>query len=267
MNRRTFLKSVPVLAMLASAKSGFSADANTATPSTGSTSSPQASSGQASSPQAGSTSSPQAGSTSSPQAQPTIGTDGVIKLNQPDLKKGVSIMEALKKRKTERNISDKKLTLQQLSEVLWAADGINRPNEGKRTSPAAMAKYAVDIYVVLPEGVYLYDVAKHELTPVAKGDFRKQAGMQDFVYIAPVNLVYVLNLKNWQDMSRPIPEQKRDRWIAVELGCIAQNVHLYCASEGLGATIRGMIDENKFSEVIKVKPEQILLAQAVGYPK
>ena len=231
MNRRTFLKSVPALAILASAETGLTQDVNTAT-------------------------------ASAPQAQPVIQTDGVIKLNQPDLSKGISIMASLKKRKSERNISDKKLTLQQLSEVLWAADGVNRP-DGKRTSPAAMAKYAVDIYVALPEGVYLYDVAKHELTPVAKGDFRKQAGMQDFVYIAPVNLVYVLNLKNWQNMS----DQKRDRWIAVELGCIAQNVHLYCASEGLGATIRGMIDEKKFSEVIKVKPEQILLAQTVGYPK
>jgi len=242
MNRRTFLKSVPVVAALAAAKSSFSEDANTVTPST--------SSGQA----------------SSPQAQAVIQTDGVIKLNQPDLTKGISVMAALKKRKTERNISDKKLTLQQLSELLWAADGINRP-DGKRTSPAAMAKYAVDIYVVLPEGVYLYDVAKHELTLIVKGDFRNQSGMQDFVYIAPVNLVYVLNLKNWQDMSQPMPEQKRDRWIAVELGCIAQNVHLYCASEGLGTVIRGMIDEKKFSEVIKVKPEQILLAQTVGYPK
>jgi nitroreductase len=233
MNRRTFLKSVPVVAALAAAKNSFSADANTAT-------------------------------SAAPQAQLTIGTDGVIKLNQPDLKKGVPMMEALSKRKTERNLSDKKLTLQQLSEVLWAADGINRPNEGKRTSPAAMAKYAVDIYAVLPEGVYLYDVAKHELSPIVKGDFRKESGMQDFVYIAPLNLVYVLNLKNWQDISRPIPEQKRDRWIAVELGCIAQNVHLYCASEGLGTVIRGMIDEKKFSEVIKVKPEQILMAQTVG---
>ncbi len=233
MNRRTFLKSVPVVAVLAAAKSSFSEDANTAVG-------------------------------TALKAEPVIATEGVIKLSKPDLTKGVPMMEALKKRKTERNLSDKKLTLQQLSEVLWAADGINRPNEGKRTSPAAMAKYAVDIYVVLPEGVYLYDVAKHELTLVVKGDFRKESGMQDFVYIAPVNLVYVLNLKNWQDMSRPILEQKRDRWIAVELGCIAQNVHLYCASEGLGTVIRGMIDEKKFSEVIKVKPEQIALAQTVG---
>jgi hypothetical protein len=234
MNRRTFLKGVPALAMMASAKTGFSADANAAA--------------------------------AAPQAQTIPQTDGVIKLSQPDLNKGISIMQAFKKRRSDRNFSDKKLTLQQLSEVLWAADGINRPEskERNRTSPAAMAKYAVDIYAVLPEGVYLYDVAKHELALVAKGDFRKQSGMQDFVYITPVNLVYVLNLKNWQDMSRPIPVPKRDRWIDVELGCIAQNVHLYCASEGLGTVIRGMIDEKIFSEVIKVKPEQILLAQTIG---
>jgi len=235
MNRRTFLKSVPVVAALAAAKSSFSEDANTASSSTG-------------------------------QLQAVIQTDGVIKLNQPDLTKGISVMEALKKRKTHREISDKKLTLQQLSELLWAADGINRP-DGKRTSPAARAKYAVDIYVVLPEGVYLYDVAKHELAPVAKGDFRKLAGMQDFVFIAPVNLVYVINLKNWQNNNRPVPEQKRDMWIHYEVGFLAQNVHLYCASEGLGATIRGMIDEKKFSEVIKVRPEQVVLAQTIGYPK
>ena len=232
MNRRTFLKSVPALAMLASAKTGFSAEANTA---------PSA----------------------VPQAQPITEAEGVIKLLQPDLKKGAATMEALSKRRTDRNLSDKKLTLQQLSEVLWAADGVNRP-DGKRTAPAAMKKYAVDIYAVLPEGVYSYDVAKHELTLVVKGDFRKECGMQDFVYIAPLNLVYVLNLKDWQDTSRPLPQSKRDRWIDVELGCIAQNVHIYCASEGLGTVIRGMIDENKFSEVIKVKPEQILMAQTVA---
>jgi hypothetical protein len=231
MDRRTFLKSVPAMAMLASAETSFSADANTATAS----------------------------------VQQVIAGD-VIKLSKPDLKKGFLAMEALSRRRSDRNYSDKKLTLQQLSEVLWAADGANRP-DGKRTAPAAMAKYAVDIYAVLPEGVYLYDVAKNELTLVAKGDFRKMAGMQDFVYITPLNLVYVLNMKNWQDMSRPIPEQKRSRWIDVELGCIAENVHIYCASEGLGTVIRGMIDEKKFSEVIKVKPEQILMAQTVGYLK
>ncbi len=233
MNRRTFLKGVPALAILASTRPGFSEDANTAT-------------------------------SSVEDLQAAIQKGGVIKLNPPDLKKGVGLMEALKKRKTQRNISDKKITLQQLSELLWAADGVNRP-DGKRTSPAAMAKYAVDIYVVLPEGVYLYDVAKHELEPVAEGDFRRETGLQDFVYIAPVNLVYVVNLKNWQDLGRPILDDKRDRWIQCEVGCIVQNVYLYCASEGLGSVVRGYFDENKLSEVIKVKPEQVVLAHTIGH--
>ncbi len=232
MNRRTFLKSVPAMAMLASAKVGFSADANIAT------------------------------------AAHQVVTGDIIKLTKPDLKKGIPTMGALSKRKSDRNYSDKKLTLQQLSEVLWAADGVNRP-DGKRTAPTAIFMYAVDIYAVLPEGVYLYDVAKHALTLVVKGDFRKDTGTQeypqDFVPIAPLNLVYVLNFsKNWQDAA---VNKNRDRWVAVELGCIAENVHMYCASEGLGTVIRGLIDENKFCKVIKVKPEQILLAQTVGYLK
>jgi len=230
MDRRTFLKSVPALAVLASVQPSFSEDGT------------------------------------SDDLQAAITTGGVIKLNQPSLDKGIGLMAALKKRMTYRNISDKKLTLQQLSELLWSADGVNRP-DGKRTSPAAMAKYAVDIYVVLPEGVYLYDVAKHELTPVAKGDFRKEAGKQDFVYTAPVNLVYVINLKNWENLNRPVPEKKRDRWIILEAGFFVQNVYLYCASEGLGTVVRGYIDEDKFAKVIKVKPEHVILAQTVGHLK
>ena len=235
MNRRTFLKSVPALTVLASANTGFADDANEATVA---------------------------------NQQPIPQTYDVIKLNPPDLNQGISLMQALKKRKTNRDISDKKLTLQQLSDLLWAADGINRP-DGKRTSPAAMGIYCVDIYVVLPEGVYLYDSAKHELKPVAKGDFRKAAGMQDFVFIAPVNLVYVFTLRNPKNSPAPapVPEEKRKIWGDVEVGCMVQNVYLYCASEGLGATVRGMIDQKKFSEVIKIKPEQIVLAQTIGYPK
>lgn len=234
MNRRSFLKSVPALAMLASAQSSFSEEGTA--PSL------------------------------ADELQAAIGAGGAIKLSPPDLNKGIPVMAALKRRKSQREISEKRLTLQQLSELLWAADGVNRP-DGKRTSPAAQAKYAVDIYVVLQEGVYLYDVAKHELGLVAKGDFRKLAGTQDFVSKTPVNLVYVINLKNWQNLSRPVPEKKRDIWTHIEAGCIAQNVYLYCASEGLGTVVRALIDEKQLSEVIEVKPEQIVLAQTIGYPK
>jgi len=233
MNRRMFLKAVPAIGVLGITSSSFSEDANTTN-----------------------------------NVNIATGADGVIKLNPPDLNGGISLMQALKKRKTNRDISDKKVTLQQLSDLLWSADGVNRP-DGKRTSPAAMGIYCVDIYVVLPEGVYLYDSAKHELKPVAKGDFRKLAGMQDFVFITPVNLVYVFTLRNPKDNHgpAPVPEEKRKIWGDVEVGCMVQNVYLYCASEGLASVVRGMLDQKKLGETIKVKPEQIIVAQTIGYPK
>jgi SagB-type dehydrogenase family enzyme len=240
MNRRTFLKSVPALTIFAAARPGLTEDANTSTKFT----------------QEARSISQTAGA-----VQPDT-----IKLNLPELDKGISIMQALKKRKTQRDITDKKLTLQQLSDLLWAADGVNRP-DGKRTAPAAMAIYCVDIYAVLPEGVYFYDVPKHELKLIAKGDFRKLAGMQDFVYIAPLNLVYVLNIRQAPKSPMQVSEEKRVLWAHFEVGFLAQNVNLYCASEGLGATVRGIIDQKKFGELIKVKPEQVVLAQTIGYPK
>jgi SagB-type dehydrogenase family enzyme len=189
-----------------------------------------------------------------------------IKLNAPQLEKGISVMKALKNRITDRNISEKALTLQQLSEVLWAADGINR-KDGKRTAPAAMGIYAVDIYVVLQEGIYLYDVKDHALNPIAEGDFRRTAGMQEFVYTAPLNLVYIINIPNSANNRMTASEDQKKTWAQYEVGFIVQNVYLYCASAGLGTTVRAFVDREKFSEIIKVKPDQIALAQTVGFPK
>jgi nitroreductase len=237
MDRRTFLKSVPAMTILAAAGTGLAEDANTTTV------------------------------VETQSISPAVGGLETIKLNPPELEKGISLMQALKKRKTTRDITDKKLSLQQLSDLLWAADGVNRP-DGKRTAPAAMGIYCVDIYAVLPEGVYFYDAPKQELKPVAKGDFRKLAGMQDFVFISPVNLVYVFTIKNPKNAPpAPIPEEKRKTWGDVEVGCMVQNVYLYCASEGLGTIVRGMIDQKKFGELVKVKPEQIIVAQTIGYSK
>jgi SagB-type dehydrogenase family enzyme len=239
MNRRTFLKAVPALGVLGVTNLSFSKDANDV-------------------------------NTMADVNKPMTPAEPVgepIKLNPPELSKGVSLMQALKQRKTNRSISNKSLTPQQLSDLLWSADGVNRP-DNKRTSPAAMGVYNTDIYVVLAEGVYLYEPVKQELKPVAKGDFRKSAGMQDFVFSAPVNLVYVYNPKDSKNpRAQQISQEKRLVWIDVEVGCMVQNVYLYCASEGLATVVRGMIDQKKFGELVKVKPEQVIIAQTVGFPK
>lgn len=238
MNRRTFLKAVPALGVLGVADLSFSKDSNDA-------------------------------AVAVDVNKPILSAEPIgepVKLSSPDLNSGISLMQSLKQRKTNRGISDKKLTPQQLSEALWAADGVNRP-DGKRTSPAAMGVYTIDIYAVLAEGVYLYDPARPELKPVVKGDFRKSTGMQDFVGKAAMELVYVYAPKESKKPSIPVPQEKLHGWAEVEVGCMVQNVYLYCASQGLASVVRGMIDQKKFGELVKVKPEQVIIAQTVGVPK
>ena len=100
-----------------------------------------------------------------------------IKLNPPDLKRGLPFMEALSVKASAREFSEKELSLQDLSDLLWAADGINRPTENKSTASSAMNAHDVRIYVFMKEGAYLYDPPKHELTPVQAGDLRSQIMM------------------------------------------------------------------------------------------
>jgi nitroreductase len=190
-----------------------------------------------------------------------------IKLDLPKLDKGISIMQALKNRKSVKELSDKKLSLQHLSEILWAANGVNR-EDGKRTAPSAMNKHLVDVYVVLQEGVYLYEPVKHQLLPIVEGDFRKMAGRQDYVYTAPVNLIYVADLGKLKDLGVTAPTEEKLKWAYIEAGHKAENVYLYCASEVLGATTRMLIDKEKFDNVVKLRSEQIIIsAQTVGYPR
>lgn len=175
-------------------------------------------------------------------------------------------MQALKNRHSDKEYADTKLTKQQLSEVLWAADGVNR-EDGHRTAPSAMGKYPIDIYVVLEEGIYLYNPAKHELTPVAQGDFRKQSASQDYAHTAPLNLVYVADFEKFAGVRDASPE-KMTEWACMESGAQAQNVYLYCASEGLASVFRVSIDKDQFGKAINVRPSQsIIAAQTVGHAK
>lgn len=175
---------------------------------------------------------------------------------------GMPLMEAFQLRKSQRSFSSKELTSQQLSNLLWAAYGINRP-EGFRTVPAAKNWYEYDIYVLKSDGWFLYEVSKHALLKMGNEDLRIYGGTQDFVKAAPVILVYVADFGRMNDTT----DELRKFFSAVDVGYISQNVYLWSASEGLATIILGQVDKPKVHEVLKLKPnQQVILSQPVGYP-
>lgn len=188
-----------------------------------------------------------------------------IKLPAPALKNDKLFMQTVKERKSSREFSDKELSLQDLSNLLWCANGVNRPESGMRTSPSAMNKQDVDVYAVLKEGIYLYEPKAHELVPVVSGDYRKNTGMQPFVSIAPLNLVYVSDLAKFDFVKE---REQQVMTAAIDAGHCSQNVYLYGAAANLAVVTRTSIDKTKMAEILKLRPQQlIIMAQTVGYPK
>jgi SagB-type dehydrogenase family enzyme len=187
-----------------------------------------------------------------------------IELPVPNMKGGMPLMEALKARSTSREYDSRELPPQVLSDLLWAAFGVNRPEAGKRTAPSAMNWQETDIYVALKSGLYLYNAVENTLEPVLGEDLREATGLQPFVKDAPVNLVFVADFTK---MGKAKDEDKKS-YSAADVGFISQNVYLFCASEGLATVVRGYFDREKLTAAMKLRPEQyIVLTQTVGYPK
>jgi len=187
-----------------------------------------------------------------------------IQLPPPQTEIGKPLMQALKLRQSSRNFDTKPLPLQELSNILWAADGINRPENGKRTAPSAMNWQEIDIYVTMQQGTFVYEAKSNSLLLITEKDLREATGKQAFVQEAPLNLVYIADGKR---MTRANDEDKI-RWSSAGAGFIAQNVYLYCASQGLAVVVRGMVDRETLGKELKLRPEQkIILCQTVGYPK
>jgi SagB-type dehydrogenase family enzyme len=186
-----------------------------------------------------------------------------ISLPQPEKRGGLPLMEALAKRQSSRDFAPDPLPLQLLSNLLWAAYGMNRA-DGGRTSPSALNVQEVDVYVALPSGAYRYDATAHELHLVASSDLRRITGYQDFVDEAPLDLVYVA------DHSRMslVPVGQRESYASVAAGAITQNVYLFAASNGLATVIRAWIDRAAIADALGLThDQQVLLSQTVGYPK
>jgi SagB-type dehydrogenase family enzyme len=187
-----------------------------------------------------------------------------VQLPAPQMTGGKPLMEALKARSTSREFSSEALPPQELSNLLWAACGVNRPESGKRTAPTARNMQEIDVYVALAEGLYLYDAKANALTLVVAQDLREATGKQDFLKIAPVNLVFVADYAKMGDG----PKEMKDFYSATDTGYISQNVYLYCASAGLSTVVRGMVDREALAKAMNLRADQkVILAQTVGYPK
>lgn len=186
-----------------------------------------------------------------------------IALPAPVMTGGKPLMEALKDRKTGRSFSDKPLEQQMISNLLWAAFGINRPESGKRTAPSAVNYQETDLYVCLVTGVYLYDAEKNVLKMLIPKDLRAKMGKQSFVGDAPVVIVFVANYDRMGKSS----EKDKENYAGIDVGYISQNIYLFCASEDLSTVVLGWIDKIEMASELKLSASQhVVLSQPVGYP-
>jgi nitroreductase len=184
-----------------------------------------------------------------------------VALPTPQTSGGKPLMQALQERSSHRAFAPDPLPPQLLSNLLWAAWGINRPDHGGRTAPSPMNRQEMDLYVASPDGAYLYDAKANRLQPVTGDDLRTLTGVQPFVGSAPINLIYV---------SRASGGSPEDRALngGIQAGLISQNVYLFCASEGLATVVRGSVNREALAKALKLPSSQkIILAQTVGYPK
>ena len=187
----------------------------------------------------------------------------IIKLPAPKTEGGMPLMQALKERHSSREFSSEKLPLGILSNLLWAAWGVNRP-DGHRTAPSARNMQEMDVYVALSDGLYLYEPKQNQLQKILADDIRAATGTNDYVKNAAANLIYVADIgrTNLKDPNAI------EFYSGADTAFLAQNVYLFCASEGLAAVVRGSIDRPALAKIMKLRADQkITLAQWVGYPK
>ena len=186
----------------------------------------------------------------------------LIVLPAPRTEGGMPLMQALKQRHSARDYSPKELSLQTLSDLLWAGFGVTRA-DGRRTAPSAANVQEIDIYVAKADGLFRYNAQSNVLELIFAEDLREATGRQDFVKSAPVNLIYVADFSKKGRFGT-----QKDSWAAMDTGFIAENVYLFCTSEGLSTVVRGLFDPALLAKAMKLREDQqIMLTQSIGYPK
>jgi SagB-type dehydrogenase family enzyme len=188
-----------------------------------------------------------------------------ISLNPPDTNRGLPVMKALKNRASASKYDTAMLKLQDISDLLWAANGVNRTASGKRTAPSAINAQDIDVYVVMRSGAYLYDAPKHILTLIAEGDHRAAcAGKQELDGTPPLFCVLVSDISRF---SRGV-DSTRLVWAAEDAGIVSQNISVFCASVGLSTRVRATMDIAKLRDVLHLTKSQYpVLNHPVSYRK
>lgn len=187
-----------------------------------------------------------------------------MQLPAPNSQGGKPLMDCLNARNSARAYSARALQPHVLSDLLWAAFGVNRPDSDGRTAPYWRHIMVIDVYVAMADGVWLYEPKSHRLLPHQTRDLRAQTGTQDFVATAPLDLIYVAHGERMGD----IPPEGRRLYAAVDAAFIGQNVYLFCASEGLGTVFRGALDCEALGRALSLGAGQfVTFAQTVGYPQ
>ena len=173
-------------------------------------------------------------------------------------------MQVLHERKSSREFSPRELPAQELSNILWAAFGINRPETDGRTAPSAMNMQEIDVYAVLAGGLYRYEAKNNALSRIHGDDIRDLAGAQPFVKDAPLNIILVADYSR----TAKAPDDKKKLYVNADAAFISENIYLYCASAGLATVVRARVDRQVLAKAMRLGPDQeIIFAQTVGYPK
>jgi SagB-type dehydrogenase family enzyme len=184
------------------------------------------------------------------------GEGETIELPEPERSGGMPLMQALDNRRSQRSFSSEELDAQTLSNLLWAAWGVNR-DSGKRTAPSANNRQEITVYCAMRAGCYRYEAQRHRLVRITERDLRAETGSQGFTEEAPLNLVYAADMV----------QASSEFYAACDTGFISQNVYLFCASEGLATVVRGWVDKERLSEAMGLPGSmRIMLCQTVGRP-
>lgn len=186
-----------------------------------------------------------------------------IQLPKPELDKGKTLMECLQNRHTTRNFTSEKLDNQKISNILWAANGLNRPEQNRYTAPTAMNMQELSLYLAKEDGLYFYNPIDNILERLSDEDIRKETGTQDFVGKADFELIIVADISKMEKVQDPA---KYNFYAGRDAGYISQNIYLICASEGLGTVARGSFDNEKIVKLMKLdKNKFITLVHTIGY--